>query len=106
MTASTTQLCRFRSPAQPVHTRTCEVPVGRGAVVDVEIEFWPSSTLFRAGERLRLLVRGSDIQTYPADTFVAGHHLLRNAGRHILHTGGRHDAHVLLPVIPADERLP
>jgi uncharacterized protein len=90
---------RIPIPGRPVHAHTHEVPVPEGEIADVAVEFWPSSTLFRAGESLRLLIQGTDIQAYPAGTFVAGHHLLRNSGSHTLHTGGRCDAHVLLPVI-------
>jgi putative CocE/NonD family hydrolase len=88
--------------AQPVHAHTSETPVPPGQIVDVSIELWPSSTVLHRGERLRLLIQGSDIQSYPDGTFVAGHRRTRNAGNHILHTGGCYDAHVLLPVIPAD----
>ena len=88
--------------AQPVHAHTSETPVPPGQIVDVSIELWPSSTVLHRGERLRLLIQGSDIQSYPDGTFVAGHRHTRNAGNHILHTGGCYDAHVLLPVIPAD----
>jgi uncharacterized protein len=90
---------RLPIPGRPVHPHIREIPVPEGEIADVAIEFWPSSTLFRAGETLRLLIQGSDIQSYPAGTFVAGHHLLRNSGPHTLHTGGRFDAYVLLPVI-------
>jgi uncharacterized protein len=90
---------RERIPGQPIHPHQRELPVAEGEIVDVSVELWPSSTLFRAGESLRLLIQGTDIQSYPARTFVAGHHLLRNSGPHTLHTGGRFDAHLLLPVI-------
>lgn len=90
---------RARIPGQPIHPHQREVRAAEGEILDVCVELWPSSTLFRAGESLRLLIQGTDIQSYPAGTFVAGHHLLRNRGPHTLHTGGRLDAHLLLPVI-------
>jgi uncharacterized protein len=93
------ELTTSQIPGRPVHPHTREMLVPEGEITDVAIEFWPSSTLFRAGESLRLLIQGTDIQSYPAGTFVAGHHLLRNSGPHTLHTGGRFDAQVLLPVI-------
>ena len=88
------------TPGQPVHPHDRELPVSRGETVAVPIEFWPSSTLFRAGEQLRLIVQGTDIQSYPPGVFVAGHHLSRNSGRHTLHTGGCFPAHLVLPVLP------
>lgn len=90
------------TPWQPVHPHDREVPLERGVAVALEIEIWPSSTLFRAGEGLRLIVQGEDIYTeipQPGPTLMR-HQETRNRGRHILRTGGRHDAHLLLPHVP------
>src|SRR6185437_7651940 len=48
---------------QPVHPHDREEPLPEGEAVALEIELWPSATLFRAGESLRLIVQGSDIYT-------------------------------------------
>jgi uncharacterized protein len=91
-------------PEQPVQHHRREELLTPGVAVPVEIEIWPSSTLFRKGERLRVLVKGSDIYPYPdraLGTPLALHEDLRNQGEHILFTGGRYDSHLLLPVIPA-----
>jgi hypothetical protein len=90
------------TPEQPVHPHTCEQRLTPGVPVALEIEIWPASTRFRAGEKLRVLVKGRDI--YPdasAGPATMRHEDLRNTGRHVLHTGGRYDAHLLVPVIPA-----
>ena len=72
--------------------------------VPVDIELWPSSTLFRAGETLRLVVQGSDIYADAAPGLpFARHERLRNRGRHIIRTGGRFDSHLLVPFIPSEE---
>jgi uncharacterized protein len=92
------------TPGQPVHPHTYEERLDPGEVVPVEVELWPSSTLFKAGERLRLLVKGSDILSYPAQIPVAGHPETRNTGRHVIHTGGRYDSHLTVPVIPSAPR--
>ena len=60
------------TPSQPVHPHDRELPVIQGETVAVPIELWPSSTLFRAGERLRLIVQGTDIQSYPANVAHRG----------------------------------
>lgn len=88
---------------QPVHPHTSESPVEGDETVPVEIEIWPSSTLFNPGERLRLTVQGSDIygRDWPVPLFA--HQDLRNAGEHVIHTGGEYDSHLLLPVIPERE---
>jgi hypothetical protein len=89
------------TPQQPVHPHTREQWLSPGVPVPLEIEIWPSSTLFRAGEKLQVLVKGRDI--YPdasAGPATMRHEDLRNKGAHILRTGGRYDAHLLVPVIP------
>jgi predicted acyl esterase len=70
--------------------------------VPVEIEIWPSSTLFRAGERLRVIVQGQDVQRegLPNAPF-ARHESTRNRGMHVIHTGGETDSHLLIPLIQA-----
>ena len=87
------------TPEQPWHTHQRELRLGPGEVVPVEIEIWPSSTRFMAGERLRVVVQGSDIYKYPPQLFADRHVDTRNTGRHIIHTGGRFDSHLLIPVV-------
>lgn len=85
---------------QPVHPHDREEPVPEGEAVALEIELWPSATLFRAGESLRLIVQGSDIYTDALPNLpFARHQRTRNAGSHVLRTGGEYDAHLLVPVI-------
>jgi putative CocE/NonD family hydrolase len=89
-------------PYQPHHPHQREELLAPGEIVPVEIEIWPSSTLFRAGEQMRVVVMGKDpfpLSEEPGVS-IALHPVTRNAGRHVIHTGGRHDSHILLPVIP------
>jgi uncharacterized protein len=88
------------TPEQPVHTHTREQPLAPGERVPVEIEIWPSSTLFRAGERLRLVVQGQDVmrEGLPNAPF-ARHEDTRNQGTHVIHAGGEFDSYLLVPVI-------
>jgi predicted acyl esterase len=89
------------TPWQPVHLHTCEERLTPGTPVPVEIEIWPSSTLFRAGESLRVQVQGHDIHGDIGGGPSSMRHLeLRNAGTHIIRTGGQYDSHLLAPVIP------
>ena len=95
------------TPWQPVHSHDREEPLTPAMPVPVDIELWPSSTLFRAGETLRLVVQGSDIYTDAAPGLpFARHERLRNRGRHILRTGGRFDSHLLVPFIASEEPSP
>jgi predicted acyl esterase len=89
-------------PHQPVHPHLREERLKPGEIVPVEIEIWPSSTLFRAGEQIRLVVMGTD-PFPPSDLPGVGitrHPETRNAGKHIIHTGGRFDSQLLIPVVP------
>lgn len=90
-------------PYQPYHPHGREELLHPGEIVPVEIEIWPSSTLFRAGEQMRVVVMGKDPFPPSRDPGVgiALHPVTRNAGTHVIHTGGRYDSHILLPVIPA-----
>jgi hypothetical protein len=89
------------TPERPVHPHDREEPLPAGEAVALEIEIWPSSTLFRAGESLRVVVQGSDIYTdaLPRLPF-ARHEATRNSGAHVIRTGGRFDSHLLAPFIP------
>lgn len=91
------------TPHQPYHPHTHEERLRPGEIVPVEIEIWPSSTLFRAGETMRVVVMGRDPFPPSQDpgAVIAFHPVTRNAGMHIIHTGGRYDSHILVPVIPS-----
>lgn len=94
------------TPWQPVHRHDREDLLRPGEIVPVEIELWPSSTRFRAGESLRVIVKGMDIyrDALPNLPF-ARHEDLRNRGTHVIHAGGRYDSHLLVPVIPPPARV-
>ena len=87
---------------QPVHKHQREIKLKPGEIVPVEIEIWPSSTLFERGEKLRVVVQGSDIYWYPDERHTNGHRSTVNKGDHVIHTGNKYDSHLLVPVIPAD----
>lgn len=84
---------------QPVLTHNNPQKISRNQIIPVEIEILPSSTFFKKGESLQILVQGKDIHNIPS----MGHHYSVNKGSHSLHTGGQYDAHLLIPIIP-DQR--
>jgi len=100
--ASHRALDQVRStPQQPVHLHTREEYLQVDVPVPLEIEIWPSSTLFRRGECLRVVIKGSDIyREAPANLPFCLHQDTRNRGEHILLTGGKFDAYLLIPVVP------
>ena len=100
--ASHRELDEQRStPYQPwlLHRRSLKLKAG--VPTPVEIEIWPSGTRFSAGERLRLVVQGSDIYKYARWIVLARHPKSVNAGTHVIHTGGKYDSHLVIPVVPS-----
>jgi predicted acyl esterase len=90
------------TPYQPYHKHQREIKLKEGEIVPVEIEIWPSSTIFDRGEILRLIVQGSDIYFYPEEMHTNAHSDTVNKGTHVIHTGGSCDSHLLVPLIPPD----
>ena len=92
-------------PERPVHRHTSEDRLMPGQCVPVEIEIWPFSVRFAAGETLRLIVAGSDIYRREDGAMLPFplHQQTRNAGTHIVRTGGAFDSAILLPVIPSKD---
>ncbi len=91
---------RRTTPYQPWLLHKRELKLKPGVPVPVDIEIWPSGTRFAKGEKLRLVVQGSDIYKYAAWIRLAGHPQTRNAGQHVIHTGGKYDSHLLIPAVP------
>jgi predicted acyl esterase len=86
------------TPYQPWLKHERLLKLKEGKVVPVEIEIWPSSTLFRASESLGLVIQGSDIIT---EGYRGYHRETVNKGKHVIHSGGQYDSHLLVPVIPS-----
>ena len=70
-----------------------------GEVVPVDIELYPSSTFFSAGEGLQLIIAGDEIIPSPPYKKSAD----GNLGMHVLHFGGSYDSYLLVPKIPLRE---
>jgi uncharacterized protein len=90
------------TPFQPVLKHERELKLKAGEIVPVEVEILASGTLFEGGEKLRLVVQGSDIYNYPEEYHSQGHTATVNKGKHIIYTGGKYDSYLLVPVIPCD----
>jgi predicted acyl esterase len=79
---------------RPWHSHTRTQKVHPGCIVPVEIEIWPSATLFEAGSNLQLTVQGHDAARYPAFR----HRKLVNRGWHAIFTGGPYDSCLAVPM--------
>jgi len=88
------------TPYLPVLAHQRALPVPRGEIVRLDIEVLPSGTRFEAGERLRLVVQGTDVNRYPKPAVYARHEDTVNSGPHVVHTGGRFASCLVIPVLP------
>ena len=86
---------------EPYHKHTGEDLLSPGEIVPIEIDIWPTSILFGAGQSLRINIAGWGDTGMPM-IFEPGwvEPKLRNKGRHIFHAGGKYDSHLLMPVCP------
>jgi putative CocE/NonD family hydrolase len=85
----------------PVLAYRRSLPITPGEPTRLDVEVLPSGTRFEAGEKLLLVVQGSDVMRYPEPLIYARHEQTVNHGRNVVHTGGRFDSHLLVPVLPA-----
>lgn len=89
------------TPLVPFHPHDAEEPLVPGAPTRLDIEVWPSGTVFHAGESLVLTIQGRDwIKRAPAEgvpPLQILHEDLRNHGTWTIHTGGEHDTVLRLP---------
>lgn len=88
-------------PQDPIPTYARRDPLGPGQIVQVDIPLGPSATLFRAGERLRLVVAGRWL--WPRNPLTGQFPAAYEKGPHgtcTLHWGPDNPAQLLVPVIP------
>jgi uncharacterized protein len=74
------------------HTRIQKMHSGE--ILPLEIEIWPSATLFEPGSSLQLTIQGHDAARYPAFR----HLKLVNRGWHTIFTGGPYDSCLVVPL--------
>lgn len=88
-------------PHQPEYAfRTVQL-VNPGEVVPLEIALTDSSTLFRAGEELRLLISGRYVEPRnPLFGHFPAHYTPSRRGRATLHWGAERSSFLEIPVIP------
>ncbi len=85
-------------PYRPYHAHDERQWLKPGAIVECDVEIWPTSMVFRKGHRIRLDVQPRDgvgasvYRHYPPDYNIGA--------RNTVHAGGEHESYLLLPVIP------
>ena len=97
--ASHRALSPASTPLQPIHDHQSKTPVRPGEAMALDIEIWPSSTLFRAGERLQLVVGGSDLYIFNSGA-PENRHGTDNRGRHTILSGPSFESYITLPLVP------
>ena len=81
-------------PLRPWHRHGRVQSLHPGEIVPLEIEIWPSATLFEDGSTLQLRIQGHDVANCPAFR----HTKLVNRGWHTIFTGGRYDSCLTVPL--------
>jgi putative CocE/NonD family hydrolase len=84
-------------PYRPYHAHRRRLYLKPGEIVEVQVEIWPTSMVFRKGHRIRLDVQprdGTGSQSY------MHYHADYNTGTNTIHAGGGTPSYLLLPVIP------
>jgi predicted acyl esterase len=79
---------------RPWHRHTHISKLRGGEIVPLEIEIWPSATLFEPGSSLQVTVQGNDAARYPGFR----HRKLVNRGFHTIFTGGSYDSWLAVPL--------
>ena len=84
-------------PYRPYHKHTRRLYLSAGEIVQVQVEIWPTSMVFRKGHRIRLDIQPRDgvgSQSY------MHYHADYNSGTNTIYSGGDRQSYLLLPVIP------
>ncbi|HEY1541193.1 MAG TPA: CocE/NonD family hydrolase C-terminal non-catalytic domain-containing protein, partial [Xanthobacteraceae bacterium] len=68
-----------------------------GEIVEVQVEIWPTSMVFRKGHRIRLDVQPRD---GAGSAGYLHYHADYNTGTNTVYAGGERPSYLLLPVIP------
>jgi predicted acyl esterase len=85
-------------PYRPYHRHRRRLFLKPGEIVEVQVEIWPTSMVFRKGHHIRLDVQPRDgvgSQSY------MHYHADYNTATNTIYAGGKYESYLLLPVIPA-----
>jgi len=85
-------------PYRPYHRHRRRLYLQPGEIVQVEVEIWPTSMVFRRGHRIRLDVQPRD---GVGSVHYTHYHADYNTGTNTIHAGGDKPSYLLLPIIPA-----
>jgi uncharacterized protein len=84
-------------PYRPYHKHQRRLYLKPGEVVQVQVEIWPTSMVFKKGHHIRLDVQPRD---GAGSAGYLHYHADYNTGMNTVHAGGKYESYLLLPVIP------
>ena len=84
-------------PYRPYHRHQQRLYLAPGEVVEVHVEIWPTSMVFKKGHRIRLDVQPRD---GIGSTNYMHYHADYNVGTNTIYSGGDKESYLLLPIIP------
>ncbi len=84
-------------PYRPYHRHRRRLYLKPGEIVEVQIEIWPTSMVFKKGHRIRLDVQPRD---GAGSAGYLHYHADYNTGTNTVYAGGDKPSYLLLPVIP------
>jgi predicted acyl esterase len=85
--------CRFR----PYHKHLRRQWLKPNEIVEVQVEIWPTSMVFKQGHRIRLDIQPRDgIGSAPYTHYHADY----NVGENTIYSGGDKESLLLVPIIP------
>lgn len=87
-------------PYRPYHKHTRRLYLKPGEILQVQVEIWPTSMVFKKGNRIRLDVQPRD---GAGSAGYLHYHADYNTGSNTIYAGGERESFLLLPVIPAKQ---
>src|SRR5436190_6526467 len=84
-------------PYRPYHRHQRRFYLKPGEIVEVQVEIWPTSMVFKKGHRIRLDVQPRD---GIGSTNYMHYHADYNVGTNTIYAGGDKESYLLLPIIP------
>jgi predicted acyl esterase len=85
-------------PYRPYHRHRRRLHLTPGEPVEVQVEIWPTSMVFKKGHRIRLDVQPRD---GVGSVHYTHYHADYNSGTNTIYAGGDKPSYLLLPIIPA-----
>lgn len=88
------------TPSRPYHRHKRLLPLDNGKPVEMQVEIWPTSMVYREGSRLALVLSSDSpmtMQLSPVGAYRARH------AEDTVHTGGKYVSYLQIPVVPPKE---